>query len=486
MMLGKEGPEHLQHMKPHLWIENQPLGDKIVAKSGEKLSSLIEMNSKLFALAVNANMYLPIQVDPPLPQVISYYFDVYKVRQFVDMVIESLAQPVFLPVYKCNVGSDTTDQGENQPLDAKLFILVHAVQILLFAPMDLNLGEMQYSRDTDAYPHRFPSPKVHAWEQMDVAGRFSGEDLYRACCLFVHTAKRRGLPQYTFCTTTAKKNAYSTKDWPGYCDTQLVIPPLADLDDPADLPHNAALRANLRADDDELQRQQEEQDRLRALNDDHDSPGDEDASDDAANPVDAVAHLEVLNEAFEVNHMQHVHRRRQQTKTASRKDKATKGKQDEEEQEDEGRPGERIDPLTFSTMVATLRKMCPSRDPDEVNAETQSCLTHFNQFVDTTKLAEYLRTQEDVHIQEGATNANAANDAEAQRLLMARCFAMNSILNDPGDDEVVEVEAICKRLGFDYPQLKPSGSTPQATFKPHQVQGESRWPWRAASIPDIR
>lgn len=138
-----------------------------------------------------------------LKDIIIYYVKNRASREYVDEITSTIHQPTLLIPRKSIV--DNTAEDDRDGIDPKLFVLVHAVQILVFAPVNLVIGPnsgsqgnppsfgelFEYSRDPEKYEHRFPSTKSHHWEQRRVGGLFSLEDLFRAVCLYFHTLYRR-------------------------------------------------------------------------------------------------------------------------------------------------------------------------------------------------------------------------------------------------------------------------------------------------------
>ncbi|KAK6697991.1 hypothetical protein SNK05_010839 [Fusarium graminearum] len=113
------------------------------------------------------------------------------VRRFINQVVTLCTKPTFIPVLNKHIASGGLDSRAPRQIAPKAFVLAHAVQILLFAPMTWDYTR-EYSRDRAAYPHRFPTPpEVGGGTNTCVADLFSMEDLHRAICMFYQLISRR-------------------------------------------------------------------------------------------------------------------------------------------------------------------------------------------------------------------------------------------------------------------------------------------------------
>ncbi|KAF5578899.1 hypothetical protein FPANT_9825 [Fusarium pseudoanthophilum] len=153
---------------------------------------------------------LAIEIDLVVPlRVLITYHSNEKVREFIDNVAKLCTKPAFIPVLNQTVSTP----GLPTNISPCAFILAHAVQILLFAPQDWDPDRV-YTRDLDAYAHRFPTPEtIGGGTTPVIAGLFSMEDLYRAILLFYHLLKRRTATKWI--TKTAPTSS-SNAEFPGY------------------------------------------------------------------------------------------------------------------------------------------------------------------------------------------------------------------------------------------------------------------------------
>ncbi|RBQ75735.1 hypothetical protein FVER14953_20176 [Fusarium verticillioides] len=158
----------------------------------------------LKAFAIEIDLVVPLRV------LITYHSN-EKVRGFIDNVAKLCTKPTFIPVLNQTVSTP----GLPTNISPHAFILAHAVQILLFAPQEWDPDRV-YTRDLDAYAHRFPTPEtIGGGTTPAVAGLFSMEDLYRAILLFYYLLKRRSASKWiTKTAPTSSTNA----DFPGYHD----------------------------------------------------------------------------------------------------------------------------------------------------------------------------------------------------------------------------------------------------------------------------
>ncbi|PNP74999.1 hypothetical protein FNYG_11646 [Fusarium nygamai] len=156
----------------------------------------------LKAFAIEIDLVVPLRV------LITYHSN-EKVRGFIDNVAKLCTKPTFIPVLNQTVSTP----GLPTNISPCAFILAHAVQILLFAPQDWDPDRV-YTRDLDAYAHRFPTPDtIGGGTTPVIAGLFSMEDLYRAILLFYYLLKRRNATKWI--TKTAPTSS-SNAEFPGY------------------------------------------------------------------------------------------------------------------------------------------------------------------------------------------------------------------------------------------------------------------------------
>ncbi|KAF5711407.1 hypothetical protein FGLOB1_5035 [Fusarium globosum] len=114
-----------------------------------------------------------------------YMYD-NSVRRLLNTFATLITKPKLLPSIRKGF------MGVLAGLRIEIFILAHAVQILLFAPLQ-ERGDMPYT-STDSYPRRFPLgyPKPGP-DDVKVCGKYSLDDLYRAPLLmFFHLQQQPG------------------------------------------------------------------------------------------------------------------------------------------------------------------------------------------------------------------------------------------------------------------------------------------------------
>lgn len=109
-------------------------------------------------------------------------------QEAVTTVIKGCKVPTFIPL------TNSVLQGGSSKEDDKInpvaFVAVHAIQILMFAPMDWE-EDRQYVTDAEAYTHRYPTPTAFGGSEDAGLGQFSWEDFHRAVCMFNMAITRR-------------------------------------------------------------------------------------------------------------------------------------------------------------------------------------------------------------------------------------------------------------------------------------------------------
>ncbi|KAF7553679.1 hypothetical protein G7Z17_g3457 [Cylindrodendrum hubeiense] len=139
------------------------------------------------------------------------------VKWVVDCVANGVSKPIFLPVAHRDVWPGTGSPHQASNTSSIIFILVHAVQVLLFAPINSKTPKSELCANQEAYPHRFPSPPGFGGnEDKDVAGLFSMEDLNRAVLLIFCQLKRRD-GKHNLSSDSSPRNQSCT-EFPGYLD----------------------------------------------------------------------------------------------------------------------------------------------------------------------------------------------------------------------------------------------------------------------------
>lgn len=110
------------------------------------------------------------------------------VHEAVTTVIKGCKVPTFIPVTNSVMrGGSSKEDDAIHPI---AFVAVHAIQILMFAPMDWE-DDRQYVTDAEAYIHRYPTPAGFGGNEDAALEQFSWEDLHRAVCMFNMAITRR-------------------------------------------------------------------------------------------------------------------------------------------------------------------------------------------------------------------------------------------------------------------------------------------------------
>ncbi|KAJ4114800.1 hypothetical protein NW768_011354 [Fusarium equiseti] len=144
--------------------------------------------------------------EPKPVDILNDYATNPQARLLADRVVQTCPKPTFIPVLNKHVINGHSANVDMMATSPKAFILVHAIQLLLFAPQDWD-KDRPYSRETDSYPHRFPTPaEVGGDTEKHVADSFSMEDLHRAILLFCQLIYRRlGRTAWTGRASSQKK-----------------------------------------------------------------------------------------------------------------------------------------------------------------------------------------------------------------------------------------------------------------------------------------
>ncbi|KAF9774014.1 hypothetical protein IL306_008066 [Fusarium sp. DS 682] len=111
--------------------------------------------------------------------IIHIYMEYSEVRDWIETFATLLTEPKLIPFIQ-KVG-----KGPEAEVWMQMFVLAHAVQILLFAPMKWH-QDASY-KSTDSYPRRFPLgyPKPGP-DDIKIFGDYSLDDLYRAILLMFY------------------------------------------------------------------------------------------------------------------------------------------------------------------------------------------------------------------------------------------------------------------------------------------------------------
>lgn len=181
-----------------------------------------------------------------------------------------------------------------------------------------------------------------------------------------------------------------------------------------------------------------------------------------------IAHLGEIVDASSAVQQQKRHKKAKgrglaaKSEKTKRRARANNVTEDESEDDSKGPP---LDMDTYRKILRDVLSQYPHRDPDEVNAETDDCLTTFTQIIDQEQLANYLESQEHML----STDDLEAREAMRQRLTTE--FSVNNLMNSHEVELEPPIEDICSQIGFDWPELKPHGHKSKVLFKQHQIDG---------------
>ncbi|KAL7934734.1 hypothetical protein V8C35DRAFT_327100 [Trichoderma chlorosporum] len=147
--------------------------DTILASSRARINALPSTSS-------TQNLIGPVEL-------IAMYTKNGQLKKFIDDAVRSLKTPTFLPITRHMISQA---DAEDDAIDPVSTVLIHAVQILLFAPTNWTRA-IKYSRLTEDYQHRYPTPPGHGGDCRTVAGMYSLEDLHRSIILVYLAIYRR-------------------------------------------------------------------------------------------------------------------------------------------------------------------------------------------------------------------------------------------------------------------------------------------------------
>ncbi|RSL44137.1 hypothetical protein CEP54_014810 [Fusarium duplospermum] len=143
---------------------------------------------------------------PPPVDVINAYANDASVRHLVDEVARTIPRPVLIPVLIKNIWPD--DQTNGDEIAQVPFILVHAIQLLLFATTEFQ-QDRGYRREHPLRRYTFDTG------DKTVAGLFSMEDLNRAVLVLYTLYNRRCAKADAM---QKRKPPQSRSSWMGYAD----------------------------------------------------------------------------------------------------------------------------------------------------------------------------------------------------------------------------------------------------------------------------
>ncbi|QGI61236.1 hypothetical protein CEK27_005207 [Fusarium fujikuroi] len=226
-----------------LAVNFRPNEDTINANAPDSMKFIEQIYEDFRARGVEENAS---SMPKPTPNdVLKAYDEDEEIKSFVDRVAKLCPRPTLIPVLNKHVDSRVLSNKEQ--ISTKAFVLAHAIQILLFAPMDWD-RERVYSRDREEYVHQFPTPaEFGGGTGTHVAGLFSKEDLHCAILIFYALVCRRS-KRTAWITRTPSSNA-NEAGFVGYFDESAAasaeVPEVGDTVMDVFLVAGAKLRASV-------------------------------------------------------------------------------------------------------------------------------------------------------------------------------------------------------------------------------------------------
>ncbi|KAF4450959.1 hypothetical protein F53441_6020 [Fusarium austroafricanum] len=148
--------------------------------------------AQLFNAASERGHYFSKKLDPI--DIAVMYFLSKPTQDLVEFLVSNLSAPKLIPVTKICPPDRPDPYGDGIRFCSDLFILVHAIQILLFAPTEFRANGSHKTTDsyTRRFPLGFPAPRP---DDPKVLGVYSDDDLLRAILLmFLLMEQRTALP----------------------------------------------------------------------------------------------------------------------------------------------------------------------------------------------------------------------------------------------------------------------------------------------------
>ncbi|KAF4462489.1 hypothetical protein FALBO_10700 [Fusarium albosuccineum] len=149
----------------------------------------------------------------------SLYHQDPQVKTFVDKMVKYCPTLIVLLLLTPAVWPNDTERQANQVPPAA-FMLVHAMQILLFAPVEWE-ETIAYSPNLEDYRHGYLILEGPDQTRV-VGGRFSMEDLNRAILLLYAFSNRRN-GRVNLLQERAPRKSGKTR-WSGYHDPTFIFP----------------------------------------------------------------------------------------------------------------------------------------------------------------------------------------------------------------------------------------------------------------------
>lgn len=349
--------------------------------------------------------------------------------EIVGMVVRGLWKPICFPVMNACTGSG----GDLEDLDVKTFILCHAVQILMFSPVDWDQDRV-YSADPAAYTHRFPTSDLYPGELV-VGGRFSLEDLHRAACLFYLAVHRRDSPARGFLLKRVPPS--TSKDvFEGYRDPGWKADSFASLED-GEHEMNYTTRKALEAE----QAKNAMPSPSSPLSD----------SDSAVSGLGAIDAHTVVLEAMSNN-------------VDMRFDDEAKKLRDLQ-------VCPPLDLESAETVAKWISGHFKFPDFDAEHQRIKASATSFDQLLSEDDIAQYVDVSSSDRVREAALAPEMEETLDEE---LGRAYALEMVFNRIQPNPDVDLNAICEDYNISpHPDYKLYPDQPAQALKPHQVAGKS-------------
>ncbi|KAF5547475.1 snf2 family helicase [Fusarium mexicanum] len=461
--------------------EFQPNQDTLNADAPGSMKFIEPIYADFRALPVEEKASTASKSSKPNPnELLKAYDEDEEIKSFVDRVAKLCPKPTLIPVLNKHVDSRVLLDNKEQ-ISPKAFVLAHAVQILLFAPMDWDRDRV-YSRDREKYVHRFPTPaEFGGGTGTQVAGLFSMEDLHRAILIFYTLVCRRSRSPSKRTPWITRPPPISKKDEPfiGYWNESAVaiteVPEVADTVVEVSLAAGAKYQATVKEKKRERliaqrawtkkYREQKKEDArdIDLLSDDHVPP-----DPDALPAVTGNQHVDVCAALLE-------------SAQPTRPKLAIRSRIAEARIRD-------MEPLSkksFEVVMSRLNTVHGKQDFDAKLAQLRKTITNVESFLPGNKINDFIRSQEESEV---VTEFRLANPDKTEELvkLSRQQYALEHVLSSLQPEPSKEgLQSLCQTFGIaEWPDLRlyPDRQDAQP-LKPHQVEdavstvqrGESFW-----------
>ncbi|SCO36209.1 uncharacterized protein FFMR_03986 [Fusarium fujikuroi] len=456
-----------------LAVNFRPNEDTINANAPDSMKFIEQIYEDFRARGVEENAS---SMPKPTPNdVLKAYDEDEEIKSFVDRVAKLCPRPTLIPVLNKHVDSRVFSNKEQ--ISTKAFVLAHAIQILLFAPMDWD-RERVYSRDREKYVHRFPTPaEFGGGTRTQVAGLFSMEDLHRAILIFYALVCRRS-KRTAWITRTPSSNA-NEAGFVGYFDESAAalaeFPEIGDTAMDVSFVAGAKFRASVK--EKSLERRVAQKAWVKKYREQQmDSGRDINLLSDDQIPPDS-------NAPPALNGNQHVNvcTALLESTQSTRPKLAIKARIAEARIKD-------MDPLSkssFRAIIGLLNSVHGKHDFDAKLAQLQKTITHVDSFLPDSEINDFIRSQEESEVVTEFRRANPEKEAELVKLSRQQ-YALEHMLSSLQPEPSKEgLQSLCQTFGIaEWPDLRLyPGREDVESLKPHQVEdavstvrrGETFW-----------